>query len=83
MTAAFIFVASILVYLLLLMAFLLKNYPLAMLLGIGIFVVGIYVAIYNIEGINNLLVQAFGVISIMLGLYVFIESSKQEIEELM
>ena len=83
MTAAFIFVASILVYLLLLMAFLLKNYPLTMISGMGIAVVGVYVAIYNMEGIANILVEAFGLISIMLGSYVFIEASKQQIEELM
>ena len=83
MTAAFIFVSSILVYLLLLMAFLLKNYPLGMLSGIGIFVVGIYVSIYNMEGLSNLLVQAFGLISIMLGLYIFINASKEQIEEMM
>lgn len=83
MTVGFVFVASILVYLLLVLALVLKNYPLAMISGIGIFCVGIYIAIYNMEGIVNLLVEAFGLISIMLGVYIFIESSRQKIEELM
>jgi len=83
MTAAFIFIASVLAYLLLVLAFVIKDYTIGMLSGIAIFCVGIYVAIYNIEGINNLLTQAFGLISIMLGLFVFINTSKEKIEELM
>jgi len=83
MTVAFIFVASVLVYLLLVIAFILKDYTIGLLSGIGIFCVGIYIAIYNVENINNLLTEAFGLISIMLGLYIFINASKEKIEEYM
>lgn len=83
MTMAFIFVSSVLTYILLLTSFVLKDYAIAMLSGIGIFCVGVYISIYTVEGINNLLTQAFGLISIMLGLYVFINSSKEKIEEIM
>ena len=83
MTIAFIFVGSILMYLLLVLAFTLENYPLGMLSSLGIIVIGIYIAIYNVEHINNLLTQAFGLISIMLGSYVFINGSVEKIKELM
>lgn len=81
MTIAFIFVSSVLAYSLLVMAFMLKDYTIGMLSGIAIFCVGIYVAIYNVEGINNLLTQAFGLISILLGLYIFLKVSMEKIEE--
>lgn len=83
MTAAFIYVSSVLVYILFVTALILKDYTIGILSGIGIFSVGIYVAIYNVEGINNLLTQAFGLISILLGLYIFINTSKEKIEEWM
>lgn len=83
MTAAFIFVASILAYLLLVTAFIIKDYTIGLLSGMAIFCVGIYISIYNVENISNLLTQAFGLISIMLGLYIFINTSKEKIEEYM
>lgn len=83
MTAAFIFVACILSYLLLFASFKLKDYPLGMLSGIAILIIGIYIAIYNVEGISNLLTEAFAVISILLGAYVFINTSMEQIDGLM
>ena len=83
MTIAFIFVAVVLAYSLLVLALIIKDYIIGLLSGIAIFCIGIYIAIYNVEGINNILTQAFGLISIMLGAYIFINSSKEKIEELM
>jgi len=83
LTIAFIFVGSVLMYLLLVLAFILKNYPLGMLSSLGIMIIGIYIAIYNVEHINNLLTQAFALISIGLGAYVFINGSVEKIQELM
>ena len=83
MVISFIFVSSVLMYLLLVLAFTLENYPLGMLSSLGIITIGVYIAIYNVEHINNLLTQAFALISIMLGAYVFIKGSKEKIEELM
>lgn len=83
MTIAFIFVGSVLAYLLLVLAFILKDYTIGMLSGIGILCIGIYISIYNVEGINNVLTQAFALISMCLGFYVFINTSKEKIEELM
>lgn len=83
MTVGFIFVASVLAYLLLVLAFILEDYTIGMLSGIGILCMGIYVAIYNMESINNLLTQSFAVISICLGFYIFIIGSVEKIKEYM
>ncbi len=81
MTVGFIFVASVLAYLLLVLAFILEDYIIGMLSGIAILSIGIYIAIYNMENINTLLTQAFGLISILIGAFVFINLSKEKIEE--
>ena len=83
MTIAFIFIGSVLMYFLLVLAFALENYPLGMLSSLGIIIIGVYIAIYNIEYINNMLTQAFALISIGLGSYVFINGSVEKIKELM
>ena len=83
MTISFIFVSSVLMYLLLVLAFILKNYPLGMLSSLGIIIIGVYIAIYNVEHINNILTQTFALISIGLGSYVFINGSIEKIKELM
>lgn len=70
-------------YLLLVLSFITKNYPLGMLSSLGIMIIGIYIAIYNVEHINNLLTQTFALISIGLGAYVFINGSIEKIQELM
>ena len=80
---SFVIFAAVLSYLLLVLAFLIKDYIIGLISGMAIFLIGIYVAIYNVESINTLLTQSFAVISIWLGLFVFINASKEKIEELM
>ncbi len=80
---SFIIVAAVLSYLLLVLAFILKDYTIAMLASLGILCTGIYMAIYNVESINNILTQAFALISIGLGSYIFINGSVEKIKELM
>ena len=80
---SFILVASVLAYLLLVLSFILKDYTIGMLSSMGIMVIGIYISIYNVEHINNILTQAFALISIGIGAFVFINGSKEKIEELM
>ena len=53
-----------------------------MLSSLGIMIIGIYIAIYNVEHINNILTQAFALISIGIGAYVFINGSIEKIKEL-
>ena len=78
MVVAFIFVAAMIAYLSLVLSFILEDYPIAMLSAFGIMVIGIYIAIYNVESINNVLTQAFAVISMGLGAYVLINGSVEE-----
>lgn len=80
---SFIIFSTALAYILLVLALMTKDYILGMISGMAIFVVGIYIAIYNVESINTLLTQGLATISIMLGLFVFINASKEKIEELM
>ena len=80
---SFIIFSIALAYLLLVLALITGDYILGMISGMAIFVVGIYIAIYNVESINTLLTQGLATISIMLGLFVFINASKEKIEELM
>ncbi len=80
---SFVIVSIVLAYLLLVVALITKDYILGMISGMAIFIVGIYIAIYNVETINTLLTQGLATISIMLGLFVFINASKEKIEELM
>lgn len=80
---SFVLVALVLVYILLVLAFYLKDYTIGMLSSLGILCIGIYIAIYNVEHINNLLTQAFALISIGIGAYVFINGSVEKIKELM
>ncbi len=79
---SFVIVSIVLAYLLLVVALITKDYILGMISGMAIFIVGIYIAIYNVETINTLLTQGLATISIMLGLFVFINASKEKIEEL-
>ncbi len=77
---SFVIVAAILAYLLLVLAFVLKDYVIGMLASLGILCIGVYIAIYNVEHINNILTQAFALISIGLGSYVFINGSVEKIK---
>ena len=81
MTVGFIFVALVLAFLLLVLAFILEDYPIGMLASLAIMCIGIYIAVYNIEGINNLLTQALGLILICIGAFVFINGSIDKIKE--
>ena len=80
---SFIIFSIALAYILLVLALVTRDYILGMISGMAIFIVGIYTAIYNVESINTLLTQGLATISICLGLFVFINASKEKIEELM
>lgn len=83
MTVSFIFVAAIIAYFLLVISFVLQDYTIGMLSALGIICIGVYIAIYNVETINNLLTQTFALISMGIGSYVFINGSVEKIQELM
>ena len=79
----FVLVGAVLAYSLLVLALIVKDYTIGLISGIAIFLVGISIAINNVDSINNVLTEGFALISIMLGLLIFINGSKEKIEELM
>ena len=54
---SFIIFSIVLAYILLLLALITRDYILGMISGMAILLVGIYIAIYNVESINTLLTQ--------------------------
>ena len=80
---SFVIVSIVLAYTLFLIALLTKDYILGLISGMALIIIGVYIAIYNVETINTLLTQGFATISIMLGALVFVNASKEKIEELM
>lgn len=83
MAVSFIFVAIVVSFMLLAVAFCIRNWVIGMLSGMMICCLGIYIAIYDIETLSNLLTNALGLILTALGAYVFINTGKEKIEELM
>ena len=80
---SFVIVSLVMAYIILVLAFITRNYILGMISGMAMMVIGIYIAIYNVESINTILTQGIAVISIALGFFVFINGSKEIIEDLM
>ncbi len=80
---SFVIVSIILAYVLLLVALLTKDYILGLISGMALIIVGVYITIYNVETINTLLTQGLATISMMVGALVFVNASKEKIEELM
>lgn len=79
----FLYVVIILVYALLVFSFIVKEYIIGLLAGIGMMVIGIYMAIYGIGDIANFLTRGFAWINIGIGTYIFIVGSLEKIEEIM
>lgn len=79
----FIYVVVVLVYFLLAFSFIIKEYIIGLIASMGIMITGIYMAIYGVGDTINFLTQSFGIINICLGAYVFINASREKIEEWM
>ncbi len=80
---SFVIVSLVLAYIILVLALITRNYILGMISGMAMMIIGIYIAIYNVESINTLLTEGIAIISIALGFFVFINGSKEVIEDLM
>lgn len=77
----FIYVVVIAAYLLMALAFGIKDYTLALLSSFIILISGIYLIIYGITDVNTFLTQSFGVINIGIGAFVLIAGSIEKLEE--
>jgi len=78
----FIFVAIVIGFLLLVLAFIIKVYALGMIASMAIIVVGVYVLANGVKSIDNLLTLGLGVVCIGVGAYVFIGGALEKIQEL-
>ena len=77
----FIFVITAIAFILLIISFIFRIYSLGMISSMALIVIGVYIGINGMEGINNFLVQSLAIICIALGAYVFINGSLQKIQE--
>ena len=77
----FIFVAIVLSYLLLVIGFWIKSYPLTVISAMAVMVVGVYIVINGIEQIDNILTYGLAVVNIGVGAYVFISGSLEQLEQ--
>lgn len=76
----FIFIGYVVTMLLLILGFIIKVKWLAMLASIGMVVVGVYSLINGIDAMTNLLVTGLSIIYTVVGLYIFLGSSLEDIQ---
>ena len=79
----FIFLIIIAVLIMLIMSFILKNYPIGMLSAMAMVIIGVYILSFGIEDINNFLTMTLGIIMTCIGLYIFINGTIEEYEEML
>ena len=77
----FVYLITIVVYLILLISVITKNYILGLLSGMALMVLGTYTLIEGLENISTLLVDSLGAIDIGVGAYVLIKGSMEKFEE--
>ena len=78
---SFIYVSIILMWLFLIMSFASGEYTIAMLASMGMIVAGIFIAVNGAGNVDNLLTQAFALIHIMIGAYLFIRGTAEKAQE--
>ena len=76
-----IFVATILMLILLVMAFILKIEPLGLIASFGMMAIGVHIGASGVEDINNLLTQALAAMYICVGAYLLIGNYIKKFEE--
>jgi len=77
----FVYLITIVVYLILLISVITKNYILGLLSGMALMVLGTYTLIEGLENISTLLVDSLAAIDIGVGAYVLIKGSMEKFEE--
>jgi len=77
----FIFITIIIVYALLIFAFIIRNYPLGLLSSMALIVVGVFILANGMESIENILTVSLGVICVAIGFYILIGGSLQQIQK--
>ena len=75
-----IYLAILIFYIFLAVSFIVENKTLGLLSSTGIMLVSVYTLIYGIDYMSTTLVQAFSIISLCFGAYIFIAGSLSDIE---
>lgn len=71
----FIYLLVLIAWAILIVGFFVKDFPTTAIASIFLMVLGVYIAINGLQGINNLGTQALAVIHIGLGFYVLVRGS--------
>lgn len=80
MAVDLIFVESVFMLILMLLAFYFKDEIMAQIASLLMMVIGVSVLIVGIAGINNILTLAYGIIFVCFGFYVFMKITIEYIE---
>lgn len=75
MPLPFIYIGIIIAWVLLAVGFSMKDYTISTLASIFIIIIGVYVLIYGIENISNVVIVALGIVHIGIGFYVMVRGS--------
>jgi len=78
----FIFLASILIFIIIIFSFVYRLYILGILGSMGMIVIGVTTAIYGMNGINNFFTDSLAVVYLGIGFYVLVNGSLQKIKEI-
>ena len=82
MVLDFVYIAIGISFALLFLSIFIKDYSVGMISGICMCCVGVYIAIYDIQNLNNLLTDALGLILLCLGAYIFLNLGIEQMEKL-
>lgn len=77
----FIFFISMIVVILLIISFVIQSYALGMISSMAMVVIGVHILSSGMEGIVDFLTEGLGIIFAVIGLYIFINGSLQQIKE--
>ena len=78
----FIFFISAIMLILLVISFIVKLYPLAMISTIGLIVIGVYILGYGMEGITSSITLALGIVYLCMSFYILLNGTLEQIQKM-
>ncbi len=82
MAVPFIFVIITIVYLFLIISLFIKDNTIMILSSLALMIIGLYILIFKVENINNILTLGLGVSSLGIGMYISIRLHLDDIVRL-
>ena len=77
---SFIYVSTVLIFILLLMSFAFRIYTLGALSSFGLIVLGVYILSEGIEGITDLIATSLGTVFVCIGIFILLRGSLELLE---